>query len=207
MLCNAPELITFAHHAAHRGIKKEIRMERAKEQIKRESDAENLKRVAEQNAIHLAHLKQQKGQEIADVRKLEAEWAEVLNKQERARDRQLKQTYSRQAISYGRAASMQETMDRIAREDEERANRHAKELEDAAAKREYDQKAERARLQRETLDVLAIQVRRRHRVWMPTDRATRWCWHASGRIWMHRTRRTIIGALRRGSATRCTRPS
>jgi len=142
-----------------RGIKKEIRMERAKEQIKRESDAENLKRVAEQNTIHLAHLKQQKEQEIADVRKLEAEWAEVLNKQERARDRQLKQTYSRQAHSYGQAASMQETMDRIAREDEERANRHAKELEDAAAKREYDQKAERARLQRETLDVLAIQVR------------------------------------------------
>ena len=53
----------------------------------------------------------------------------------------------------------QEIMDEQARQDEERAERHAKELEIAAAKREADQKATRARLQQETLDVLSIQVR------------------------------------------------
>ena len=53
----------------------------------------------------------------------------------------------------------QEIMDEQARQDEERAERHAKELEMAAAKREADQKATRARLQQETLDVLSIQVR------------------------------------------------
>merc|ERR1740138_379084 len=54
---------------------------------------------------------------------------------------------------------MQEVMDKQAREDEERANFHARELEKAAAKREADQKSTRARLQQETLDVLSIQVR------------------------------------------------
>lgn len=140
-------------------IRQEIRQERAKEAIKKASDAENLKRVAEQNVIHQAFLKEEKQREAQAMRALEAQWSEVLDKQERQRDRQLKQTYSRQAKQYGTAATMQEEMARIAREDEERADRHARELEEAAAKREADQIAERQRLQRETLDVLSLQVR------------------------------------------------
>ena len=54
---------------------------------------------------------------------------------------------------------MQEVMNEQARLDEERANKHAAELERAAKKREDDQIAERARLQQETMDVLSIQVR------------------------------------------------
>ena len=42
---------------------------------------------------------------------------------------------------------------------QERANYHARKLDEAAAKREHDQRATRARLQGETLDVLSIQVR------------------------------------------------
>ena len=126
--------------------------------MKRASDAENLRRVAEQNVQHQAHLKKLKWQEAENMRALEAQWSEVLDKQERQRDRQLKQTYSRQARQYGTAATMQEVLDRIAREDEERAERHAREMEAAATKREADQIAERRRLQQETLDVLSLQV-------------------------------------------------
>jgi len=142
-----------------RSIHKEIKQERAKEQAKRATDAENLRQVALQNAKHQEFLKGKKLEEMQTQRKLEATWTELLDKQERQRDRQLKATYARQAKQYGAAASMQEVMDAQAKEDEERANRHARELEQAAAKREYDQKAERQRLQQETLDVLSIQVR------------------------------------------------
>jgi hypothetical protein len=142
-----------------RSIHKEIKMERAKEAIKRQSDADNLRQVAEQNVKHLEHLKVQKEMEAKAARALEAEWTGLLDKQERARGRLLKQTYARQALQYGAAASMQEMMNKQAEEDEARANYHAAELERIAAQREADQKSERARLQQETLDVLAIQVR------------------------------------------------
>jgi|TARA_B100000519_G_C14086014_1_gene363961 hypothetical protein len=52
-------------------------------------------------------MKQRKKDEAEAMRKLEATWTELLDKQERARDRQLKQTYARQARQYGAAASMQ----------------------------------------------------------------------------------------------------
>ena len=142
-----------------RSIHKEIKQERAKESMKRASDAENLRQVALQNVAHQQYLKEAKQQEIEAMRALEAQWTGLLDKQERQRDRQLKMTYARQALQYGAAASMQEVMDKQAREDEERANFNARELEKAAAKRESDQKAERARLQQEMLDVLSIQVR------------------------------------------------
>jgi len=142
-----------------RTIKREIQVERAKEAIKRESDAENLRKVAEQNVINMAQAKKDKEGEIAYVRELESQWSEVLNKQERQRDRLLKLTYSRQNKSGAAAESMQEQLNRIAQQDEVRSNRHAAELEAAAVKREQDQKNERARLQRECLEVLAIQVR------------------------------------------------
>ena len=142
-----------------RSIHKEIKQERAKETAKRQSDAENLRQVALQNVRHQEILKEMKMAETEAQRKLDATYTELLDKQERQRDRQLKATYARQAKQYGAAASMQEVMDKQAREDEERANFHARELEKAAAKREADQKSERARLQQETLDVLSIQVR------------------------------------------------
>ncbi len=142
-----------------KSIHKEIKQERAAENEKRVRDAANLRQVAEQNVEHMEHLKLAKTQEIENVRALEAQWSEMLNKQERQRDRSLKQTYARQARQYAASESMQETMDRIAAQDEARATRHAKELDEAAAKRERDQRDTRARLQQETLDVLAIQVR------------------------------------------------
>lgn len=104
-------------------------------------------------------LKQKKIEEITHTRKLEATWAELLDKQERQRDRQLKATYARQAMQHGAAASMQERMQEQAKADEERASRQAAEVEAKAAQREADQRAERTRLQQECLDVLSIQVR------------------------------------------------
>jgi len=92
-------------------------------------------------------------------RQMDATYKDILDKQERQRERQLKATYARQAKQYGTAESMQEVLERKRQEDEERANYHAMKAEEAAAKREHDQKAERYRLQQETLDVLSIQVR------------------------------------------------
>lgn len=126
---------------------------------KRASDAENLRQVALQNDAHLERLAELKKVELENTRALEAQWTETLNKQERQRERQLKQTYARQAKQYAASESMQEAMNRIAAEDEKRAIYHARKLDEAAAKREHDQRATRARLQSETLDVLSIQVR------------------------------------------------
>ena len=112
-----------------------------------------------QNARNQEILKQKKLEEQEYQRNLDATYTELLDKQERQRDRQLKATYARQAKQYGAAASMQEVMDQQARADEARAKAEADEVERLAAKRESDQKSERARLQQETLDVLSIQVR------------------------------------------------
>ena len=141
-----------------RSIHKEIKQERAKEAAKRAEDAANLKAVAEQNVIDMQNKKLEKEAEQSAMRKLEAQWTELLDKQERARDRQLKQTYARQARQYGAAASMQEIMNKQAEEDEARANYYAEKLEQAAKQRDLDQKNERARKQQEMLDILAIQV-------------------------------------------------
>ena len=142
-----------------RSIHKEIKMEKAKEQAKRESDAENLRQVAVANVEYQKLLKVQKQQEIDAARALEAQWSELLDKQERARTRQLNMTYARQARQYGAAESMQEKMNRLAKEDEERMVRAAAELEAAAAKKEYDEKEARRRKQQEMTDILAIQTR------------------------------------------------
>jgi len=142
-----------------RSIHKEIKHERAREQAKRESDTDNLRQVSLQNARNQEILKQKKLEEQEYQRNLDATYTELLDKQERQRDRQLKATYARQAKQYGAAASMQEVMDQQARADEARAKAEADEVERLAAKRESDQKSERARLQQETLDVLSIQVR------------------------------------------------
>ena len=69
-----------------RSIHKEIKQERAKEQVKRASDAENLRQVALQNVKHQEHLKVKKRQELDDQRKLEATWTELLDKQEKKQE-------------------------------------------------------------------------------------------------------------------------
>jgi len=142
-----------------RQLHTEIKQERAREQVKRESDLENLRAVQLQNARNRELAQHQKVADQDYQRKLEAQWTEVLDKQERQRSRLLKQTYARQALQHGAAATMQEMMDKQAQEDEERSNRHAREMERAAAKRESDQFAARAASQQECLDVLSIQVR------------------------------------------------
>ena len=142
-----------------RSIHQEIMMEKAKEKMKRESDALNLQMVADQNSLHREHCKQLKEKEIDDARKLEAQWTGLLDKQERQRSRQLKQTYARQALQYKASSTMQQIQDQQSAEDEARADGHAAEKERQAAAREQAQKDERARLQQETLEVLAIQVR------------------------------------------------
>ena len=82
-----------------RGIHKEIKVERAKEQVKKQTDAENMRKVKEMNVVYQQQLKVKKQEEHEAMRKLEATWTELLDKQERARDRQLKATYARQASS------------------------------------------------------------------------------------------------------------
>lgn len=142
-----------------RSIHKEMKHERAVELAKKAADAENLLQVAKQNELHMEHLRQKKLQEAAKVRALEAEWAETLNKQERQRERQLKQTYARQARQYAASASFNEELMRRAAEDEARAIVRMKEDEDRANERERNSRARRNALRQECMDVLAIQVR------------------------------------------------
>jgi len=142
-----------------RNIHKEMKQERALELAKKAADADNLRMVAKQNEAHLEHLRQLKLQEAGKVRALEAEWAETLNKQERQRERQLKQTYARQARQYAASeAYANEAMARAA-EDEARAIVRMKEDEEKAKHRESAARTRRVALRQECMDVLAIQVR------------------------------------------------
>ena len=126
-----------------------MKHERAVELAKKAADADNLLQVAKQNELHLEHLRQKKLQEAAKVRALEAEWAETLNKQERQRERQLKQTYARQARQYAASESFNEEVMRRAAEDEARAIVRMKEDEDRANERERASRARRTALRQE----------------------------------------------------------
>ena len=97
------------------------------------------------------------------MRALEAQWSGVLDKQERQRTRLLKQTYARQAKQYAASESMQAIMNKQGQADEERAIARQKADERAAREKVAAQKAHRAQLQQDCLDVLAIQVRDRQR--------------------------------------------
>jgi hypothetical protein len=140
-------------------IHKELQKERAIEAEKRRRDEENLKVVAIQNERHLEELKLQKAEEFRKMRALEAQWSSVLDKQERARTRQLALTYSRQAKQYAASESMQEKMNKQGAQDEERALARQLADEEAAREKVRAERAHRAQLQQDCLDVLAIQVR------------------------------------------------
>jgi len=144
-----------------RDIHKELQREKSIEAAKRARDAQALKQLALQNIENVKLLKIKKAEEFRAMRALEAQWSEVLDKQERQRDRLLKQTYARQAKQYAASESMQAIMNKQGQADEERAL--ARQLADERAAREKiaAQKAHRAQLQHDCLDVLAIQVRDR----------------------------------------------
>ena len=74
--------------------------------------------VAKQNEAHLEQLRLNKLQEASKVRMLEAEWAELLNQQERQRERQLKQTYARQAKQCAASSARADVVAARAAEDE-----------------------------------------------------------------------------------------
>jgi len=152
-----------------RDIHKELQKERALETEKRRRDEDNLRQVAIQNDIHLEQMKQNKSEEFRKMRALEAQWSEVLDKQERQRTRLLKQTYARQAKQYAASESMQEVMNKQGKADEERALARQIADEKAAADKVAAEKAHRAQLQSDCLDVLAIQVRDKQ-VRMQADR-------------------------------------
>ena len=142
-----------------RDIKKHILAERAVEVEKRKKDEEALQRVKEQNIEYEKMRHVRKAKEHEAVRALEAQWSEVIEKQERQRARLLAQTYARQARQYAASASMQEIMAGHAKEDEARALRVQNEIEAAKIKREQDAIDRRKALQKECLEVLEIQIR------------------------------------------------
>ena len=141
----------------------QLQKEKAIEAAKRARDAEALRQLALQNIENDKLLKIRKAEEFKAMRALEAQWSGVLDKQERQRTRLLKQTYARQAKQYAASESMQAIMNKQGQADEERAIARQKADERAAREKVAAQKAHRAGLQADCLDVLAIQVRDRQR--------------------------------------------
>ena len=141
----------------------QLQKEKAIEAAKRARDAEALRQLALQNIENDKLLKIRKAEEFKAMRALEAQWSGVLDKQERQRTRLLKQTYARQAKQYAASESMQAIMNKQGQADEERAIARQKADERAAREKVAAQKAHRAGLQQDCLDVLAIQVRDRQR--------------------------------------------
>ena len=141
----------------------QLQKEKAVEAAKRARDAEALRQLALQNIENDKLLRIRKAEEFKAMRALEAQWSGVLDKQERQRTRLLKQTYARQAKQYAASESMQAIMNKQGQADEERAIARQKADERAAREKVEAQKAHRAGLQHDCLDVLAIQVRDRQR--------------------------------------------
>ena len=141
----------------------QLQKDKAVEAAKRARDAEALRQLALQNIENDKLLRIRKAEEFKAMRALEAQWSGVLDKQERQRTRLLKQTYARQAKQYAASESMQAIMNQQGQADEERAIARQKADERAAREKVAAQKAHRAGLQQDCLDVLAIQVRDRQR--------------------------------------------
>lgn len=142
-----------------RDIHTELQREKAVEAAKKARDAKALKDLALQNIENIKLMKLKKAEEFRAMRALEAQWSGVLDKQERQRTRQLALTYSRQAKQYAASESMQAIMNKQGQADEERALARQLADERAAKEKIAAQKAHRAQLQHDCLDVLAIQVR------------------------------------------------
>ena len=142
-----------------RDIHTELQREKAIEAAKKARDAKALKDLALQNIENIKLMKIKKAEEFRAMRALEAQWSGVLDKQERQRTRQLALTYSRQAKQYAASESMQAIMNKQGQADEERALARQLADERAAKEKVAAQKAHRAQLQHDCLDVLAIQVR------------------------------------------------
>jgi hypothetical protein len=142
-----------------RDIHTELQREKAIEAAKKARDAKALKDLALQNIENIKLMKLKKAEEFRAMRALEAQWSGVLDKQERQRTRQLALTYSRQAKQYAASESMQAIMNKQGQADEERALARQLADERAAKEKIAAQKAHRAQLQHDCLDVLAIQVR------------------------------------------------
>ena len=142
-----------------RDIHTELQREKAIEAAKKARDAKALKDLALQNIENIKLMKLKKAEEFRAMRALEAQWSGVLDKQERQRTRQLALTYSRQAKQYAASESMQAIMNKQGQADEERALARQLADERAAKEKVAAQKAHRAQLQHDCLDVLAIQVR------------------------------------------------
>jgi hypothetical protein len=142
-----------------RDIHTELQREKAVEAAKKARDAKALKDLALQNIENIKLMKIKKAEEFRAMRALEAQWSGVLDKQERQRTRQLALTYSRQAKQYAASESMQAIMNKQGQADEERALARQLADERAAKEKIAAQKAHRAQLQHDCLDVLAIQVR------------------------------------------------
>jgi hypothetical protein len=115
--------------------------------------------VVQQNDQHREVLRHLKAEEDASMRALEAQWSGELDKQERQRSRLLAQTYARQARQYAASDSMQEIMKKQGEADHARAVAQEQEIEKRESDKEAAKKSKRAALQRECLDVLAIQVK------------------------------------------------
>ena len=141
----------------------QLQKDKAVEAAKRARDAEALRQLALQNIENDKLLRIRKAEEFKAMRALEAQWSGVLDKQERQRTRLLKQTYARQAKQYAASESMQAIMSKQGHADEERAIARQQADERAAREKVAAQKAHRAGLQQDCLDVLAIQVRDRQR--------------------------------------------
>lgn len=142
-----------------KGIQQDMIKERAKEKAIRLRDFENTRGVREQNDRHLEHRREQRAKEDEIMARLEKQAAEIDARKAQEREMAFKATYARQARQYAATSTMQEIMQAQADADEARALKHARENEEKAAAVEAAKTSKRAALQKDCLDVLAIQVR------------------------------------------------
>lgn len=142
-----------------RSIQRDMIKERETDITRKRAEAKNMEMVIAQNEKNKVIALQLKEKEAAYIRQVEEEAKEVAERKTAMRVQAEKDRLSK--VGTGRGAqggeTMQERLQRLVREDEARADaRIAKDAADATAKIEAE-KRWRAELQRDTLDVLAVQ--------------------------------------------------
>jgi len=147
-----------------KGIQRDMTKEREAEVGRKRAEARNMELVVVQNEKNKLLVKERQKGEFDYLRKVALDEQAVADRLDRQRVQAEKDRKTKVGTGRGSQGgeTMQDRLKRIALEDEARADaRIAQDMADATAKIEAE-KRWREELKRDTLDVLAVQVREKH---------------------------------------------
>ena len=145
-------------------IHRELKKERVLELEAKQREAENMKKVIEQNELNKELRKEQKKKEAEELKRLDELMAQKYELEDVRRQERLAKTYSRQAITGKAQMSVQEAINLRAAEDERRANERILQDIQAAEDRVKREAQHREDLKQDMLSALKVQSAEKKKV-------------------------------------------